>query len=332
MRRSYARHLAIFFPAILVVAVFMLIKPSTRSQNTTASDPKPQQNTNEFPRRFDHPDREKERARRWEVRRELLIEKGYLTEGMSEEEELAVFDKVLGRFGPRDPSEDDNSERAELRKELELRYLEEGIGHRRWHGRGMGQPHPGEFGYQGVGIFEGRGLTLGDTVPSMQVFDINGQPVQLSQTWQDRPVLLVTGSITCGFTQECISQLDALSRRFSSDVNVVLLYTLEAMPNDEEAPGPAGEALAEQYESSDVPSYPQPKSLQQRLELAKAFRDQCNVQSTILVDTMNNDGWQAFGQAPGMAVLITPDGKVAHKEGWFNAYVMADEIEAELRQ
>jgi hypothetical protein len=51
-----------------------------------------------------------------------------------------------------------------------------------------------------------------------------------------------------------------------------------------------------------------------------------------VIDDMDNAGWSAFGHAPAMAALITPDSKIAVKQGWFDAFAMAEAAETLLAE
>jgi hypothetical protein len=104
------------------------------------------------------------------------------------------------------------------------------------------------------------------------------------------------------------------------------------MPSDSPAPGPAGEALAERPGDTETPVRPQPKTLADRIRLATELRDTLGVRAGIVIDDMDNAGWSAFGHAPAMAALITPDSKIAVKQGWFDAFAMAEAAETLLAE
>jgi len=318
-RRRYTRHLTILFPAVLIAAVFFMIQPRPEPQRLTNNHPP--QESREVTRSdgfIDDEAHREQRALRWEVIREVMIERGLVTEEMPSDEARARMRELM--YG--------NEARQDMLDDVRIRMLERGIEPGRWVGRNMNDVRDGRFGLNGIGYFEGRGVALGDTVPALNVRHLDGSPAKLSDSWRDRPALVVTGSLTCGVTRERMDQFNALARRFQGRVNIVLLYTLEAMPSDSPAPGPAGEALAERPGAGETPARPQPKTLDQRITLATELRDTYGVESTIVIDDMDNAGWSAFGHAPAMAALVTPDGKIAVKQGWFDAFAMAEAIEA----
>lgn len=322
MRRRYTRHLTILFPAVLIAAVFFLIQPRPEAEAPANNPP---QDSAEVARKDGYVDDEahrQQRALRWEVMREVMIERGLITRDMPQDESRTRIRELM--YG--------SEAQQDLLADIRIRLLERGIEPGRWVGRVSSDAPDDRFGPRGVGYFEARGVALGDTVPSLTVYGLDGRAAQLADSWRDRPAMVVTGSLTCDITRERIDQLNALVRRFDGRINVVVLYTTEAMPNDAPAPGPAGEALAERSGDSETFSRPQSLTLGQRTGLATEFRDTFVVEAAILIDDMDNAGWSAFGQAPAMAALVAPDGKIAVKQGWFDAFAMAEAVETLLAE
>jgi hypothetical protein len=322
LRRRYTRHLTILFPAVLIAAVFFMIQPRPEPENPANNPP---QETREVPRNegyFNDEAHREQRALRWEVIREVMIERGLITQEMSHDDARARMREMM--YG--------SEAQQDMMADVRIRLLERGIEPGRWVGRNMADTHDSRFGLNGIGYFEGRGVALGDTVPALTVYKLDGSATKLSECWRDKPALVVTGSLTCDITRERIDQLNALARRFDGRIHIVLLYTLEAMPSDSPAPGPAGEALAERPGDTETPVRPQPKTLADRIRLATELRDTLGVRAGIVIDDMDNAGWSAFGHAPAMAALITPDSKIAVKQGWFDAFAMAEAAETVLAE
>lgn len=322
MRRRYTRHLTILFPAVLIAAVFFLIQPRPEAETPGNHPP---QDTHEVTRGNGYINdvaHREQRAMRWEVIREVMVERGVITEDMPRDEARSRMRELM--FG--------SDAQQEMMADVRIRLLERGIEPGRWVGRNMPDVQDSRFGTHGVGYFEGRGVALGDIVPDLTVYHLDGSASKLADNWRDKPALVVTGSLTCDITRERIDQLNALARRFGGRINIVLLYTLEALPSDSPAPGPAGEALAERPGDSETPARPQPQTLAERIKLATELRDSLGVEATIMIDDMDNTGWSTFGHAPAMAVLITPDNKIVVKQGWFDAFAMAEAAEALLAE
>lgn len=322
MRRRYTRHLTILFPAVLIAAVFFMIQPRPEPENPANNPPQESREITRHDGYFDDETHREQRALRWEVIREVMIERGLVTEEMPQDETRAKMRELL--YG--------SDAQRDMMADVRIRLLERGIEPGRWVARNMADTHDSRFSLNGIGYFEGRGVALGDTVPALTVYKLDGSAAKLSDNWRDRPALVVTGSLTCDITRERIDQLNALTRRFDGRINIVLLYTIEAMPSDAPAPGPAGEALAERPGDRDTPVHPQPQTLAQRIALATELREMCGVQAAILVDDMDDTGWSAFGHAPAMAALITPDSKIVVKQGWFDAFAMAEAAETLLAE
>lgn len=322
MRRRYTRHLTILFPAVLIAAVFFMIQPRPEPENPANNPPQDAREVRRGDGYINDEAHREQRALRWEVIREVMIERGMITEEMPYEETRARMRELM--YG--------SEAQRDMMADVRIRLLERGIEPGRWVGRNMIDAQDSRFGLNGLGYFEGRGVALGDTVPTLNVYRLDGSSAKLSEYWRDRPALVVTGSLTCDVTRERIDQLNALARRFDGRINVVLLYTLEAVPSDSPAPGPAGEALAERPGDSDTPSRAQPKTLGERIKLAAELRDTFGLEPDIVIDDMDNTGWSAFGMAPAMAALITPDNKIAVKQGWFDAFAMAEAAETLLAE
>lgn len=323
MRRRYTRHLTILFPAVLIAAVFFMIQPRPEPENPAANPPQESREVNRSGGYVDDEAHREQRALRWGVIREVMLERGLVAEDMPQDEARARMRELM--YG--------NEARQDLMADVRIRMLERGIEPGRWVGRNMATDvQESRFGLNGIGYFEGRGVALGDTVPALTVYHLDGSPAQLSDNWRDKPALVITGSLTCDITRERIDQLNALARRFDGRINIILLYTLEAVPSDSPAPGPAGAALAKRPGDSETPARPQPQTLAQRVALATELRDTYGVQSAIVIDGMDNAGWSAFGHAPAMAALITPDNKIAVKQGWFDAFAIAEAAEALLAE
>jgi hypothetical protein len=51
----------------------------------------------------------------------------------------------------------------------------------------------------------------------------------------------------------------------------------------------------------------------------------------MLIDTLDNRAWHAFGGATTVAILVNPDGRIAVKQSWFDPPQMARAIKALLK-
>jgi Iodothyronine deiodinase len=180
----------------------------------------------------------------------------------------------------------------------------------------------------------GRGLQSfqpGEHLPELILHDIEGNRQQLSRCWDKQPALLVTMSLSCGRTRQHARALRRLSRRFSQDINTVIIYVIEAHPID--APSPYTDAIwVTNKNEIDGIHCAQPRTLEERIELAHELRRRFRLSKSMLIDALDNHAWRAFGSAPNVAILVHPDGRIAVRQGWFEPQEMACEISALLNK
>ena len=169
----------------------------------------------------------------------------------------------------------------------------------------------------------------GEQLPQITLFDLSGGTCALSTLWQSSPALLVTGSITCGQTRRWIDVLQALHETYSEQINVAMLYTLEAHPIDVPSPYFPKIWRTQKNKVAGI-HHRQSSTFDERLELARQFIESHNLSVPIFLDGMDNHGWTTLGQGPNVAVLVKPDGIIAHKQGWFKPEEMESAIKALL--
>lgn len=170
----------------------------------------------------------------------------------------------------------------------------------------------------------------GERVPELILLDIEGKHQQLSCCWDKRPALLVTMSLSCGRTRRHARALQRLSRRFERYINTVIIYVVEAHPVD--APSPYADRIwvTTRNEIAGIRGA-QPRTLEERIELAHQLRRRFRLSTSMLIDAMDNRAWRAFGSAPNVAILVRPGGRIAVKQGWFEPQEMARAITALLK-
>lgn len=168
------------------------------------------------------------------------------------------------------------------------------------------------------------------TPSELILHDLEGNPQQLSGCWHKQPALLVTMSLSCGQTRRHARALQRLSRRFEQDISTVIVYVVEAHPID--APSPYADRIwvTTKNEIAGI-CCAQPRTLEERIELAHQLRRRFRLSTSMLIDAMDNSTWRAFGSAPNVAILVHPDGRIAVKQGWFEPQEMARAITALLK-
>jgi hypothetical protein len=190
--------------------------------------------------------------------------------------------------------------------------------------------------------FEKQGVAVGDQVPDLDVVSLDGASTKLSSLWRQKPTLLVTASLTCGRSRESHMWVNEVAKKYGDRLNVAVLYTLEAHPIEDPSP------YAKYSPELENPEHPgerpggnrgeegfprrQPINLEQREELAREFRDMLSFEGPIVIDGMDNQGWEALGAGPNMGLLIDRDGKLLVKQGWLDGDEMSRSIDDFLKK
>ena len=115
-----------------------------------------------------------------------------------------------------------------------------------------------------------------------------------------------------------MAQIEELQKKYSDTVNFVIVYIKEAHPDDE--------WQMEDNEESGV-IYSQPKSTEERRELARAFIDQMDVETETLLDDIDNTAMAGYAAWPERLYVIGTDGRIIYKGGMGPFYFDPDEVE-----
>jgi hypothetical protein len=185
--------------------------------------------------------------------------------------------------------------------------------------------------------FQRRGIAIGQLMPDLEVVTLDGDPTRLSTLWREKPTLLVTASLTCGRARERQPWVNEVARKYADRLNVAVFYTLEAHPVGD--PSPYAE-FSPELENPERPGerpggnrgedgFPrrQPSDLEGREALAREYRELLDVAGPIVIDGMDNQGWEALGSGPNMGFLIDRSGTVSVKHGWVDDKKMERSIE-----
>lgn len=176
--------------------------------------------------------------------------------------------------------------------------------------------------------FDSQGVQVGQVMPDATVYALDGTPQRLAGLWKDRPVLLVTASLTCPVARQQSPAVQRIADRIDADVAVAMLYTIEAHPSGDPSPYAEGREWLTPQNRREGLLCRQPRTLEERLERAQEFQDRLGISVPIFVDGMENQAWQALGGGPNLAVLIRPSGVVQAKRGWFDQEAMLQAIQA----
>lgn len=144
----------------------------------------------------------------------------------------------------------------------------------------------------------------GDNAPDFEAVTLEGQTVEFSD-FRGRWVVLETGSITCPITDSKVHVMDELQKRFE-DVEFILLYTREAHPG-------------EHHEAHD--------SFEGKLERARTFAAEYDIERTVLVDDVDGFAHRKYGGMPKSVHIVNPDGVVVMRGDWNDIRTVKEVLE-----
>lgn len=135
--------------------------------------------------------------------------------------------------------------------------------------------------------FSRKSLQPGQRIADIGVFNENGEPTKLRDLHKDKPLLLVTGSMTCPVTVSSLPTLSDFQAKLGDQVNIVLVYVREAHPGED---------------------FPQPQTLQEKIDHAKMLQQVYAVDFPVVVDGIDGELHKALDTMPNSAHLIGTDG------------------------
>ena len=151
------------------------------------------------------------------------------------------------------------------------------------------------------------GPKLDDLAPDFTLRTVDGkEEVTLSKKVGPKPVVLVFGNFTCGPFRSQAGNIEKLFQRYKDRATFVMVYVREAHPTD-------GWSM----ESNDRigVSERQPRSYEERVEVARKCSRALDLGFPMLVDTIDDAVGARYSGMPGRFYLIDPLGKVAYKSG-----------------
>ena len=164
--------------------------------------------------------------------------------------------------------------------------------------------------------FDKQGIQIGQHLPHLSAHLQNGKSVWLSNYYAERLTLFVCESLTCPVARRKHPGLKEIAKRFGDRIDIVVFYTTEAHPQGDPSPYTEGEEWVTRLNRKQGVLCRQPTTLDERINLAGRLKEAVAIESTMLVDCMNNAGWRALGAGPNVALLVDPKGSVLAKQGW----------------
>jgi len=144
----------------------------------------------------------------------------------------------------------------------------------------------------------------GDRAPDFEAVTLEGETVEFSE-FRGSWVVLETGSITCPITDSKVHVMDELQKQFE-DVVFTLLYTREAHPG-------------EHYDAHD--------SFEDKLQRARTFAAEYDVERTVLVDDVDGTAHRQYGGMPNSVHVVNPDGVVVMRGDWNDVRTVKEVLE-----
>jgi hypothetical protein len=169
------------------------------------------------------------------------------------------------------------------------------------------------------------GPRAGSVAPDFSLTTLDGKPVTASKLWAEKPTVIMTGSHTCPVFRRTATPFEELAREFGERVNFLIIYTLEAHPSGEHSIYFGRENVTPANKRDGI-LWRDPRTAGERLGRAKECVAALGLKTTVVLDTMDNANWKAYGSAPNCAYLVGRDGKVVEAQPWFDARPMREAI------
>ena len=132
----------------------------------------------------------------------------------------------------------------------------------------------------------------GDVLPDHRLTQVDGTEVSLRELAGDRPLVLVTGSLTCPITAASLPRLKDLEERFKGDLIFAFVYVREAHPGE---------------------SIPQAHTLEEKREYARSLQEANGVSWPVLVDDLDGTLHRALDTSPNSVHVVGADGRVLYR-------------------
>lgn len=172
------------------------------------------------------------------------------------------------------------------------------------------------------------GYQNGDKVSDFTLYTADGVDVNLfKELKKGNPILLIAGNYSCRPAQKNLINIGEIEQNFKGNLDVYIIQVVEAHPYDTISPYSGTDEIWVKpgLERHNIRAK-QPKTYGERKSLAKSWKNECSIETNMLLDTPDNDFWLNYGQSPNMAYLIHPNGKVYYKQVWFEKEEMERKI------
>ncbi len=173
--------------------------------------------------------------------------------------------------------------------------------------------------------FAAQAPAEGERAPDFVLISLDGEEVRLSEFRGDRPVVLQFGSHSCPVYRYRRHSMRTLVEEYQDRVHFLMVYTVEAHPVGSKSPYSTKQwdPLINRAVRVRVE---QPSTLSEREAVAQRSHEKLNLSRQMVVDTMNDSVWSAYGSAASPAFVLDAGGIVVLRQPW----VSPKEIRASL--
>ena len=167
---------------------------------------------------------------------------------------------------------------------------------------------------------------IGSPGPNFSLEDITGKQISLADLTGDIPLVLAFGSYTCPVSRWRHPLLEDLAEEFGNQVRFAMIYTIESHPVGSPCPytGEPWDTLLNVFTGVRVG---QATTAEQRMQTAQLAAADMEISFPVLVDTMDNQVWRAYGSAPTMAFVFDQHANVTMRQVWFEPRAVRTELE-----
>ena len=142
------------------------------------------------------------------------------------------------------------------------------------------------------------GPMVGDSLVNVELFDLQGESVQL-ESFLGEPIVLEMGSYTCPMYNNDVVEMNRLAKEFP-DVHFLVMYIREAHP---------GERVRAH------------RCFEDKLALAKLIKED-EPNRRVLIDTTSGDAHRVYGALPNSVHVFDEKGVVVYRSDWSNVEVV----------
>ncbi len=135
----------------------------------------------------------------------------------------------------------------------------------------------------------------GDVMPAFDPPTTDGGRARTHDFVDRKPLLLITGSLTCPMTASSNPKLKRLHKRFDTEIAFVMLHVREAHSGER---------------------YDQPESFAMKLEHARALKRRDRLPWPVIVDDVDGTAHRMLDEKPNAVYLTDRSGRIVYRGLW----------------